>query len=160
MSITAFYRPRTWQAALLLGLFAVAACGPQMPPPAAPSPMPAGVARVWFYRDFFPEDSGDIPLISMNGNPIGYAGQGISYYRNLPPGDYHVTVDSVGVDLYQSQDVTLAAGQDHYIKIMSLPSWASGSGMPPYRRGTYYVAVVPQQRAAAEMLHTTYFGGN
>jgi hypothetical protein len=123
------------------------------------SPTPASTARFWFYRDFFPEDSGDMPMIAVNGSPIGYGLAGTNFYRDLPAGRYHLTVESVGQDLNQSQDLAVAPGQVVYVKIASLPSWEESS-RGGYRRGTYYVMIVAPQLAALEMPQTRYASGN
>jgi hypothetical protein len=67
----------------------------QPPPPVTGGPpIPTGEARVWFYRVFFPEDTGGMPPVSMNGQLVGYARAGWSFYRDMPAGAYHVTVES------------------------------------------------------------------
>ncbi|HEX3952621.1 MAG TPA: hypothetical protein VHW90_03540 [Stellaceae bacterium] len=127
---------------------------------AAPATMaPPGYARFWFYRVFFPDDTGGMPPISMNGKPIGYALAGTSFYRDVPAGAYHLTVQTNGLDYGQSQDVVVAPGQQVFVKIDSLPSWQEES-RGRTRRGTYYVTLVTPQYAALELPHTTYTNGN
>lgn len=140
-----------------LGLIATPADAGAAVPGAPPTAMPApGTVRVWFYRTFFPEDTKDLPAISLNGSPVGYAGQGISFYRDIAAGQYHITVDSYGKDFDQAQDVIFAPGAEYYVKILSSPSWVSGSGRHPFVRGTYYVSLVSPQIAARELPQTTY----
>jgi hypothetical protein len=147
------------QAALcvtFLGLITVSA-GATMPVSGTPNTAAVpGVVRVWFYRVFFPEDTKDLPAISLNGSPVGYAGQGISFYRDIPAGQYHITVDTFGRDFNQSQDVIFTPGTEYYVKILSLPGWVSGTARNPYSRGTYYVSLVSQQVAIPELAQTTY----
>ncbi len=152
---------RFWQAAAGLAVLLAGGCAAPAAPPqgAALPPIPPGDARFWFYRVFFPDDTGDMPAISMNGTPIGYALAGTSFYRDMPAGQYHLTVESVGLDYYQSQDVAVAQGQQIYVKIASLPSWVENIRRG-YRRGTYYVMVVAPQLAALEVPETSYSGGN
>jgi hypothetical protein len=57
---------------------------------------------------FFPDDTGDMPAVAMNGTAVGYALAGTSFYRDMPAGRYHLSVASYGLDLDQSQD--LASG--------------------------------------------------
>jgi hypothetical protein len=152
---------RFWQAAAVLALLLAGGSAA----PAAPSqvaalpPIPAGDARFWFYRVFFPEDTRDMPAISMNGTPVGYALAGTSFYRDLPAGQFHVTVSSYGQDYDQSKDVAVAPGQNIFVKIVSLPSWEASS-RGNYRLGTYYATIVPPQLAAFEVPQTSYSGGN
>jgi hypothetical protein len=152
---------RFWQAAAGLAVLLAAGCAAPAAPPqlAALPPIPAGDARLWFYRVFFPEDTRDMPAISLNGSAVGYALAGTSFYRDVPAGQYHVTVDSYGQDYNQSQDVAVASGQNIFIKIASLPSWEASS-RGNYRRGTYYARVVPPQLAALEVPQTSSSGGN
>ncbi len=101
------------------GLVTLAAAGYAAPPAdaqvaAAPPP---GTARFWFYRDFFANDTGDMPRIAMNGAMIGYGLSGTNFFRDVAAGQYHLTVESVGQDVGQSQDVTVAPGQLVYVKI-------------------------------------------
>jgi hypothetical protein len=122
------------------------------------SPTPTSAARFWFYREFFPGDSGDMPSIAMNGRPVGYGLAGTNFYRDMPAGQYHVTVESVGQDVNQSQDLAVAPGQIVYVKIASQPSWEE-SNFGGYRRGTYYVMIIPPQLAALELPLTRYTNG-
>lgn len=152
---------RFWHAAA--GLAALVAVGCAAPPAlareAAVSPAPPSAARFWFYREFFPDDTGDMPAIAMNGAPIGYGLAGTNFYRDMPAGQYHLTVASVGHDVNQSQDVAVAPGQVVYVKIASLPSWEESS-RGRSRRGTYYVMIMAPQLAALELPQTSYSSGN
>lgn len=145
--------------ALVLNGGCVAAPQPS-PTLAAMPPIPPGEARLWFYREFFPEDSKDVPAIRLNGNPIGYGYEGVSFYRDVPAGAYHVTADTFGRDFNQDKDIALAPGQLAYIKVQSLPSWAAGGTFNTWRRGTYYIAIVSPQLAALEIPRTSFSGGN
>src|SRR5271168_3306983 len=79
---------------------------PMAPAPGMPPILPPGQARVWFYRVFFPDDTGGMPAVSMNGDTVGYARAGWSFYRDVPAGSYHVTVQTVGVEGDPSKDIT------------------------------------------------------
>jgi len=140
-------------AAVLVLLAAGADAAP--PPAAAPAP---GTARVWFYRVFFPLDSRDMPAISMNGWPVGYANAGGSFYRDVPAGTYHVEVDSYGRDYDQSQTIAFAPGVQYFVKIESLPTWEEGTSRHAFQRGTYYVRLVTPSLASLELPQTTYEG--
>ena len=129
-------------------LFLSGTAAAQTPAVAASSPA-FGTARVWFYRVFFPDDTGDMPAVAMNGNFVGYARAGYSFYRDVPAGPYHVTVASTGVDVNQAKDVVLTPGEQIYISIQSNPTWETG--FKGYRRGTYYVWFEPPQIAAIHL---------
>ncbi len=143
---------------LALVLIASCAAAPTTPPPlAGATPIPPGNARVWFYRVFFPDDTGDMPAVYVNGITIGYAKAGTSFYRDLPAGAYQVTVDSFGKDQYQSQYVTLAPGGQQYLTIQSAPTWiADFSGA---RRPTHYVAILEPRIATLQLSQTSFSSG-
>ena len=52
--------------------------------------------------------------------------------------------------------MSVAPGQLVCVKIASLPSWEEGGNRGSYRRGTYYVMIVPPQLAALEISTTTH----
>ena len=56
----------------------------------------------------------------MNGGYIGAVENGNAFYRDVPPGHYHIAPESFGRDFNQDKDVDLAAGQQLYVKIVSL----------------------------------------
>jgi hypothetical protein len=136
-------------AAALTALVAgVCAAQPMAQPPGA-APIPSGQARVWFYRVFFPEDTGGMPPVSMNGAIVGYARAGYTFYRDVPAGAYYVSVQSVGSDTDQTKNIVLAPGAQAYLVIQSDPTWLServGSRQP-----TYYVGVEPPHIAAIHL---------
>lgn len=116
----------------------------------APTPGAAGQARVWFYRVFFPEDTGGMPAVAMNGNTIGYARAGYSFYRDVPAGPYHVTVATFGVEEpYPAKDIVLAPGAQAFLAIQSDPTWISDRRA--FRRPTYSVGIEPPHIAEIHM---------
>jgi len=148
-------RARAIAVGLLLSV--VNGCALPAPPPPAP-PLSVGQARVWFYREFLPDDTKAIAAVAMNGSTVGYAVPGTNFYKDVPAGAYHVTVESWGRDLYQSQDLALAPGDQQFIKIMSLPSWAEERRN--FERPTYYARAVTPYLASLELPLTTFRGGN
>jgi hypothetical protein len=97
------------------------------------------------------------PYIRLNDSIIGISDQGGAFYRDVPEGWYHITVDSYGRDLYRFADVVLVSGQQEYVKILSLRSWTE------WRRGvgrdTFYVALIPPELAQAEIARYAFLGG-
>jgi hypothetical protein len=155
-----------WRVAAGFGLFALTAWAPP-PAPAqalwgAPArvasvpPIPAGEARLWFYRVFLAEDTQTDPTIYLNGTPVGYGGPGTSFYRDVPAGAYHLAVSSVGWDYGQTADLTVAPGEQVYVKIASNPGWDEGGDRSAWRQPTYYVMIVSPGLAGLEMPFTAY----
>jgi hypothetical protein len=137
---------------------ALAGCA-QLPPVAAVNlpPIPAGDARVWFYRIYDPTESKGRPFIYMNGAIVGISEQGGAFYRDVPAGRYRITVESYGRDLYQFEDVALAPGQQEYVKVLSLRSWVQQSWN--FGRDTFYVTVIPPGLAQPEISRYGFLGG-
>ena len=134
----------------------------QLPPTGSVAipPIPAGEARVWFYREFIPSESLNMTAVSMNDAYVGYSRLGAAFYRDVPPGRYHITVASWGTDVNQSANVELAAGQEAYIRIESLRSWSSGGERNSYERDTFYARLIPAQVARAEVADAMFDGGS
>src|SRR6516164_7191573 len=110
-------------------LIAMAACA--LPPPTAsvsiPS-IPSGAARVWFYRPVDAYDSLSTPYIRMNDAIVGISLPNGASYRDVPAGQYHISVDSYLNSPQQDQNVTIAPGQEVYVKVISQRSWIQGGG--------------------------------
>lgn len=148
-------------AAVFAAGLAAAGCAPVPAVDAASvPPMPAGKARLWVYRDYEPYAGKGLPAVDANGRYIGIAQLGGAFYRDVPPGPYHVTVESYGVDVNQSARVDLAPGQQAYIKIVSLPSWVEEGDIHSYERPTFYAWLIPAPMAQAQVAHLAYYGGS
>jgi hypothetical protein len=147
--------------AVLIGLAALTGCA-QMPlvRSAAIPPIPAGRARVWFYRVYLPSETLNMTRVSMNGAYAGYAQLGGAFYRDVQPRVYHITVESYGRDFNQSTNVALVAGQEAFVEIESLRSWATiyGIGMGA-GRDTFYARLIFPQIARAEIAQSIFYGG-
>ena len=67
-------------------LFLATAACPQLPSTAsvAVPPIPAGQARVWFYRDGGPYDGAGTPYIRMNDAIVAISEPGSASYRDVP----------------------------------------------------------------------------
>lgn len=156
--------PRRWpfsaarlaiMAALLVGS---AGCVGLAPVTATPiiGPLPAGAARVWVYREYEPNETLGRPYVRFNGQIVGISEPGGSFYRDVQPGTYSVTVDSVGKDLYQFASVSLGAGQTTFIKVESSRDWESSL---TYRRDTFYTRVISPEMAQRELGRSQFFSG-
>jgi hypothetical protein len=123
-------------------------------------PIPAGDARVWFYREFIPSESLNMTEVRMNDAYVGYSRLGGAFYRDVPPGYYHITVASWGVDVNQSANVDLAAGQEAFVRIESLRSWSELGERNDAVRDTFYARLIPPQIARAQVAGSTFDGGS
>jgi hypothetical protein len=123
-------------------------------------PIPPGEARVWFYREFIPSESLNMTEVRMNGAYAGYSRLGGAFYRDVPPGQYLITVASWGVDVNQSAVVALVPGQEAFIKVESLRSWSELGERNGAARDTFYARLIPPQIARADMAQSTYDGGS
>jgi hypothetical protein len=147
-------------------LLATAACD-RLPSTASVTtpPIPAGDARVWFYRQFDAHESMGTPYIRMNGAIVAISEPGGASYRDVPAGPYHITVDSYGQDFNQSKDVQLARDQELYVKIVSLRQWITGGGSGDgggdngFGRDTYYVWLIPPEVARGDVARSAFYGG-
>ena len=96
----------------------------------------------------------------MNDIYAGYSQLGGAFYRDVPPGVYHVAVDSFGTDFNQSTNVALVPGQEAYIKIELLRSWSTYGNLSTIGRDTFYARLILPQLARAEVAQSTFDGGS
>src|SRR6266446_3442230 len=149
---------RAGHSALLL---ATASCAQPAATTAVAIPtIPAGEARISFYRDYEPYAGKGLPAVAANGAYVGSAQLGGAFYRNVPPGHYHVTVETVGIDFNQSANFDIAPGQQAYVKIVSNPEWVSDGDRHTYERPTFYAWLISNQVAQADVVHLTLYGGS
>jgi hypothetical protein len=97
-----------WAGSLLLAMVGCTETTTQVPTSAPP--VPAGQARVWFYRDWESSESLNLALVDMNGSYAGAVANGSVFYRDVPPGHYHIAPQSYGRDINQDKDVDVAPG--------------------------------------------------
>jgi hypothetical protein len=93
--------------------------------------------------------------VAINGNTVGYARAGWSFYRDLPAGAYRITVAS-----FQSgwaKDIALQPGTQVAVAIQSSPYTISNLGS--FRRGTYDVTAEPAGAAYQHILQTQFGTG-
>ena len=128
----------------------VAGCA--APPPAVPTPVPPGLARIWLYRAWEPSESLNLANVDVNGSYFGSVANGGVFYRDVPPGRYHIAPVSFARDFNQDKNVGLAPGQEPYVKIVSLVSWGtSDSASRSFQRDAFYAWLIPPQVAQAEI---------
>ena len=78
------------------------------------------------------------------------------FYRDVPPGTYHIVPGSWAHDPSttpkQDTNVAVAPGQQAYIKIVDLTSWAvSVSVSKNFQRDAFWAYLIPPQVAQAEI---------
>ncbi len=149
-------------------LLAAASCAP-LPPIASVTgpPIPAGEARVWIYRVAGPYDSHARPYIRMNNGVVAISEPRGALYRDLPPGHYHVSVDSYLTELNQTRDVDLTPGQQVYLKVVASEFACSGGGAGgegdggggTCTRENFYVWPVSSEDAQGEVARSPFLGG-
>jgi hypothetical protein len=143
-------------------LLVIASCA-QLPPTAAVAvpPLPAGEARVWFYRDLGPYDALGTPFLRMNGAIVGVSEPGGALYRDVAPGQYHVTVDNYLSDADQARYVYLFPGQQAYFKIVALKNWIAGGNRfaSDFHRDTFYVWQIAPEVAQGDVARSAFYGG-
>jgi hypothetical protein len=141
--------------ALLLALFGLGQPAAGRAAPAATAP-PPGMARIWVYRDYAPYDSLARPYVRINGRIAGISEPGGAFYRDVPPGQYDVTVDSDGFDVDQFPRVAVVAGQQVFLKVSDDRFWYSGRN---WARDTFYVREQLPQIAGPEIARMPLYDG-
>jgi hypothetical protein len=122
------------------------------PPPVAQTPVPPGQARIWLYRAWEPSESLNLANVDVNGRYFDSVANGSATYRDVPPGRYHIAPVSFAHDFNQDRNVDLAAGQQLYVKIVSLVSWGSeDSASRSFQRDAFYAWLIPPEVAQAEI---------
>jgi hypothetical protein len=135
----------------LSGLLLIAA-GCAARPPVAQVPIPAGQARIWVYRTWLPSESLNLANIEVNGVYFGSVENGGVFYRDVPPGTYHIAPQSWARDVNQDRNVALVPGQQVYVKILDLTSWATSvSASKNFQRDSFYAWLIPPQVAQVEI---------
>jgi hypothetical protein len=116
---------------------------------AAAPPVPAGQARIWFYRPLELSESLNLANIDVNSSYFGSVANGGVFYRDVSPGHYHIAPVSYNRDFNQNKDVDLASGQQLYVKIVSLQNW--DGACRHCLRDTFYAWLIPPEVAQIEI---------
>lgn len=150
MATSSRSRSQWWGSSSACLLLIVAGCA--APQPTVQTPVPAGQAQIWFYRDWQPSESLNLANIDVNGSYFGSVANGSAFYRDVAPGIYHIAPASWARDFNQDTSVALAPGQQAYIKILSLTSWANSVSVSrDFQRNSFYAWLIPPQVAQAEI---------
>jgi len=138
----------------------VALCGcAKLPPTSAVTipPIPPGLARVWFYREDLPYVVRQRPYVRMNGAVVGISEDGGAFYRDVPPGQYYVTVDSYGTDINQFPYIALVPGQTAYLQVLGSRYWESGGRRRDWERPTFYVWLMPNDVGSPAVARSPFY---
>lgn len=152
-------------AAIALVAFLLSFTVPLAANAAALPPIPPGLARIWIYRDLDPNISLARPYVRLNGQIAGISEPGGAFYRDVPPGEYYVTVDSIGQDVDQWASVAVVPGQQVYLKVDDAPYWDCGGGGGKsgggggWCRDTFYTRLQLPQVGAAAVARLPFTGG-
>lgn len=141
------------------GLVLGGCVGPANAPPFSSvsiAPVPADLARIYFYREWEPYDSLSRPWIYLNGEPAAISEPGGVSYRDVRPGEYGIGVESQGTYWGQFKVVLLRPGDSVFVKIESLWNWERGLN---YTRDTFTVNLIWPPQAWAEMANLRYTPG-
>ena len=121
---------------------------------AGPAP---GAARIWIYRIFDPSITLATPYVRINGAIVAVARLGSVFYRDVRPGTYLISADSIGRDVNQFARVALAAGQTVYVKVDANDWWAGLCRT--CQINTFYTLLMNPAFARAEMAGLPVAGG-
>jgi Protein of unknown function (DUF2846) len=142
-------RLRKWLSSAVALLLVAGGCAERAP---VQVPVPAGQARIWFYRNWLPSESLNLANIEMNGVYVGSVENGGVFYRDVMPGTYHIAPESWARDFNQDTNVALVPGQQAYVKILDLTSWATSVSVSRIiQRDSFYAWLIPPQLAQAEI---------
>ena len=148
-----------WRGPATAVVLVTANCSP-LPPTSSVAilPIPVGEARLWIYRDSGPRDAPQRPYVRLNGQIIGISEPNGTFYRDISPGHYTITVDSYLSSYFdQFADISLAAGQEAYIKVLSQGQRAVGERAV---RENFYTQVVPAEAARTDAARRPFYGGS
>jgi len=153
--------PRRWRHLEPGFLLILASCSQLLPTSSvAVPPIPAGEARLWFYRDGGQYEIQASPYLRLNGRVTGISEPDRTFYRDVTPKRYAVTVDSyLDNYVYQFASIDLVAGQEAYIKVLSMRRDRAGDEAG-FARDIFYTRVIPADTARAEAAPRRFYGGS
>jgi hypothetical protein len=114
-------------------------------------PLPAGDTRIFFYRLLQPYEILAPTTVFLNDRPVGVAEMGTTFYRDVTPGTYQVSVFSQGYYPNQFKTVTVTPGQTLYVRIDSLLTWSQITCGSACQLNTFVVTVANPPAAQQEM---------
>ncbi len=119
-------------------------------------PVPPDRARFFFYRDYSLYNSLERPAITLNGQPVAVAELGGASYRDMPPGAYVISVPYSANFPNKDKAVTVAGGQQVYVKIQSA-IYDRSDLFVDIQPDIFVVVLVDPAQAQAEIASKRYF---
>jgi hypothetical protein len=136
-----------------LGSFAAASAAAGPNPAQTAGPVPPGVARVWFLRQFQP-DNLQMPMIYVNGAPLASSQPGTTFFRDFSPGSYAFSVETCTQDFNQVATPNLTPGSETYLEVQSLKDFRSWGCITD----TFYVRAIRAEQAQLYFPQLRYLG--
>lgn len=118
-------------------------------------PVPPGLARVWFLRQYEPGETLQTPMIYVNGQNLTSSIPGTAFYRDFAPGQYTFSVETCTRDVNQSARLDLTPGTVTDVEVQSLQSMQSYGCLTPMN---FYARVIPPRWAQLYATQLTYLG--
>ena len=145
---------------LAIAVLLTAANCSRMPPTASIviSPIRAGTARIWIYRNDGPNEIQASPYLRLNGRVAGIS-ERTSFLRDVTPGRYVVTVDSY-IDTYVGQ-VRICRSRCRtggLCQVLSMLRDKIG-GEAGGSRDIFYTRLIPADIAQPAIAVTPFYGG-
>lgn len=113
-------------------------------------PIPAGEARLYFYRDANIYDGLLTTIVSLNGVPVGASELGTVFYRDVAPGTYRIEARSDKLYPAQFRTVAVAPGTSTYVRVQTLPYWGQSGWQ--WQGNTFILNIVNPAMAEQEMI--------
>ena len=150
-----------WRGAGGVFLLIAVSCAQLPPTSAVVIPLiPAGGARLWFYRDGGPHETQERPYLRLNGQIAGISEPNGVFCRDAAPGHYEVTVDSyLSAYVNQLAGLDLTAGQEAYVKVLSQAHWLGGE-VGGVDVENFFTQVIPTEPDRAETARRRFYGGS
>ena len=151
-------QPHRWRRCAAGLLLFLTGCG-QLPPMSAVviPPVPGGAARIWIYRNDYQYEPRDTPYVWLNGRITGVIQPNAAFYRDVPPAQYTVTVDSYGVAYpHQFAEFNVGTGQEAFVKILSMREKVGGGESRGSR--TIFFSLFPADAARPAIAGTPFYG--
>jgi hypothetical protein len=98
----------------------------------------------------------------MNDGIVGISEPGGTFYRDVLPGHYHVSVDSYLPDANITRDVDLTPGQQVYFKVLPEQYVCGGGGDgggTDCERANFHVWTMPPEVAQATVARSQFYAG-
>lgn len=137
---------------LMLGACAGPPRGPAFASVALP-PVPAGKARIFFYRFYEPYESLALSPIYLNRREAAVSVAGEVSTLDVAPADYEIYVYSRNDFPNAFKHVALRSGDALYVKVDALKNWG-GDCFAEWP--TFLATLVPAEQAQAEMAGLRY----